>query len=348
MPFHMGHKYLLDTAQANCDHLTIVVCSLPTEPIPGRFRFNWVSAAYPDATVVHLSDPAMPQEPADHPDFWNIWKKTLLNYSPASACNFVPLSSRMCEAGRKCCTVVHAKPYDTFFSSEDYGIRLSEELGCHHFGLDTARIAVPISGTAIRKDPFGNWEYLTGPAKQFFNKTVLVTGPESCGKTTMSELLAKHYETVWAPEFAREYLAPIGFNFKHADLDNIADGQQLWMGEAKKFAEKVYFTDTCAVETHIYAQHYLGSSTQNIRAWLESQSWEIDLALLLTPEVKWVQDGLRNEEANRDKLFKQFEDLLIDYQIPYKVISSDDYAERFKACVGYVDDLLKGNSCVQS
>ena len=35
---------------------------------------------------------------------------------------------------------------------------------------------------------------------------VVLFGPESSGKTTLSKHLARHYNTVWTPEFAREYL----------------------------------------------------------------------------------------------------------------------------------------------
>jgi HTH-type transcriptional regulator, transcriptional repressor of NAD biosynthesis genes len=322
MPFHLGHKHLLDTARDNCDHLTIVVCSLPTEPIPGKDRFDWLCRAYPDSNVkvVHLARPDMPQEPADHINFWQIWREALLKYSKV--------------------------PYDVLFSSEAYGHRLAEELSCRHCLVDQERTTVPTSGTAIRKDYLGNWEYLSNPAKDFFNKVVLVTGPESCGKTTMSENLAKHFDTTWAPEFAREYLETIGFDFTLDDLSNIANSQGQLIAQAKMLAEKVCFTDTCAVETHIYAQHYLERSTEVIRDWLQYQSTQVDLALLLTPEVKWVQDGLRNESANRNKLFRQFEGLLIEYKIPYKVVSSDSYSNRFKASVGFVNELLKGKACV--
>ena len=35
---------------------------------------------------------------------------------------------------------------------------------------------------------------------------VVLFGPESTGKTTISKQLARHYNTVWTPEFARQYL----------------------------------------------------------------------------------------------------------------------------------------------
>tara|TARA_B110000114_G_scaffold38957_1_gene40731 strand:- start:580 stop:774 length:195 start_codon:yes stop_codon:yes gene_type:complete len=39
---------------------------------------------------------------------------------------------------------------------------------------------------------------------------VVLFGPESTGKTTLSKQLARHYNTVWTPEYAREYLQKNG------------------------------------------------------------------------------------------------------------------------------------------
>ena len=35
---------------------------------------------------------------------------------------------------------------------------------------------------------------------------VVLYGPESSGKTTLAKALAKHYQTQWVEEYAREYL----------------------------------------------------------------------------------------------------------------------------------------------
>ncbi|MGB5321759.1 AAA family ATPase, partial [Lutimonas sp.] len=57
---------------------------------------------------------------------------------------------------------------------------------------------------------------------------IVLFGPESTGKTTMSELLAKHYNTVWVAEYAREYLQDKWNNERKtcedADLIPIAKG----------------------------------------------------------------------------------------------------------------------------
>ena len=74
MPPHAGHVFLCRTAAQLCDRLTVLVCSLPGDPIPGEKRFEWMRELLPGVTVVHHDRP-VPQEPQDHPDFWDIWRK---------------------------------------------------------------------------------------------------------------------------------------------------------------------------------------------------------------------------------------------------------------------------------
>ena len=56
-------------------------------------------------------------------------------------------------------------------------------------------------------------------------KKIVILGPESTGKSTLCEQLAQHYETMWCPEFAREYLLTNGTNYEYEDLLTIARGQ---------------------------------------------------------------------------------------------------------------------------
>jgi len=56
-------------------------------------------------------------------------------------------------------------------------------------------------------------------------KKIIVIGPESTGKSTLSCYLANHYKTPWCPEFAREYLLENGTAYTIDDLITIAKGQ---------------------------------------------------------------------------------------------------------------------------
>ncbi len=56
-------------------------------------------------------------------------------------------------------------------------------------------------------------------------KKIVIIGPESTGKSTLCTLLAKHYNTVWCAEYAREYLTEFGAEYTYEDLLTIAKGQ---------------------------------------------------------------------------------------------------------------------------
>ena len=56
-------------------------------------------------------------------------------------------------------------------------------------------------------------------------KKIVAIGPESTGKSTLCELLARHFRTAWVPEFAREYLLKLGRPYTYEDLTTIAKGQ---------------------------------------------------------------------------------------------------------------------------
>src|SRR5436190_21605570 len=56
-------------------------------------------------------------------------------------------------------------------------------------------------------------------------KKIVITGPESTGKTSLCQQLAEHFHTEWCPEYAREYLLKHGMNYSYDDLLTIAKGQ---------------------------------------------------------------------------------------------------------------------------
>ena len=56
-------------------------------------------------------------------------------------------------------------------------------------------------------------------------KKIVIIGPESTGKSTLCEQLATQYNSLWCPEYAREYLLKFGTNYSYGDLLTIARGQ---------------------------------------------------------------------------------------------------------------------------
>lgn len=141
MPPHLGHKYLVDFALERVDELTVLVCSLPTEPIPGALRYEWMREMFPTARVLHV-DEVVPQEPSEHRDFWSIWHDLI--------------------RGR-----ISVGP-DYVFASEEYGYPLAKILGATFVPVDVERRAVPISATMIREDWRRHADFLPEVVRRWF------------------------------------------------------------------------------------------------------------------------------------------------------------------------------------
>ena len=77
---------------------------------------------------------------------------------------------------------------------------------------------------------------------------VAITGPESSGKTTLSEQLANHFNVEWVPEFARTYLIETGGAYTQEDLDFIAKGQFEEMEKVQDRELVFYDTDLTVIK----------------------------------------------------------------------------------------------------
>ena len=82
MPLHEGHLLLCDVASEMVDILTVLLCTRDCEPIDGIMRLNWLQESVRlNVRVVHLHRD-IPQEPGEHPDFWDIWRDAIKELHP--------------------------------------------------------------------------------------------------------------------------------------------------------------------------------------------------------------------------------------------------------------------------
>jgi len=171
---------------------------------------------------------------------------------------------------------------------------------------------------------------------------VVLFGPESTGKSTLSELLARHYNTVWVPEYAREYLQDKWNNLRKTceqkDLIPIAIGQMGLENELAKKADRILICDTDLLETKVYSEEYYGGFVDPDldRAATESQ---YDLYLLSYIDTPWEADDLRDRPTQREEMFRAFERALENNQRPY-VILKGRVKERMNTAVQAIDKIL--------
>ncbi len=182
-------------------------------------------------------------------------------------------------------------------------------------------------------------------------KKIILFGPESTGKTTMSLELAKHFRTIASPEFARHFVDIKKANteaeslediIEWKDVEAIAIGQIHQENLLEEFANKILFCDTNLVTTHIYSKLYFGKSLEWMDSAVEKQAY--DFYILLTVDVPWVADFQRDESLNRTELFNTFKAELDKRNANYKTISGDNYKDRLRQAIEIVEDFLKNDS----
>ena len=179
---------------------------------------------------------------------------------------------------------------------------------------------------------------------------VVLFGPESTGKTTLSSHLARHYNTVWVPEYAREYLQDKWNNFRktceNSDLVPIAIGQMKLENNLVKKADKVLICDTDLLETKVYSEEYYGGFVDPDldKAAIKNT---YDLYLLTYIDTPWEADDLRDRPEQRKEMFDAFENALKKYDRPY-IILKGDKKTRLKIATEAIDKLLESRSDLDS
>ncbi|MBT8253923.1 MAG: ATP-binding protein [Bacteroidia bacterium] len=172
---------------------------------------------------------------------------------------------------------------------------------------------------------------------------VVIFGPESTGKTTLSEQLARHYNTVWVPEYARQYLQDKWNNERKTcepkDLLPIAVGQMELENKLAKKTDSVLICDTDLLETKVYSEaYYLGTCDPLLEKFALSNKY--DLYFLTYIDIPWVADDLRDKPGERMRMFKAFEEALIKNNRPFVRLEGTKH-QRLDMAVHHIDELLK-------
>lgn len=273
-PPHRGHKFLIDTACEQVDHLTVIVCDHPSQTISGAQRAEWLREIHPDVCVVVTPD--------DLPDEPEPWAKRTIQ--------------------------ILGGPPDLVFTSEAYGDNYAAAMGCRHVLVDGARNSVPICATKIRNSPLENLDFLEPCVRAHFIPRVVVIGVESTGKTTLAEELAVALETEWVPEYGREYSLTQQGEWTTKDFVTIASEQQQRENETARRANRVLICDTNAFATTVWHRRYLGKYSPDVDAI--GRADRVDLYLFTVPDFPFVQDGTRDGEFIRDEMNQWFEERL--------------------------------------
>jgi NadR type nicotinamide-nucleotide adenylyltransferase len=162
----------------------------------------------------------------------------------------------------------------------------------------------------------------TNSGKEDIRK-VVITGSESTGKTTLAQQLADFYNTIWIPEYAREYVETLKRPYVYDDLMKIASTQIKKLEEIKKKPNQFIFFDTDLIIIKVWFQEVF----QNCPVWLlrAIKQRKIDLFLLCNTDIPWIYDPAReNKGESRERLFKIYKEELIFFGFSYRIISGQN------------------------
>ena len=178
---------------------------------------------------------------------------------------------------------------------------------------------------------------------------IVLFGPESTGKTTLSQQLARHYHSVWVPEYARDYLQNKWNNERKTcepkDLLPIAIGQMALENNLAQKTDSVLICDTDLLETKVYSEaYYSGICDPTLEKYALKNIY--DLYFLTYIDTPWEADDLRDKPEEREAMFKAFESALIKHKKPY-VLLKGDKKTRLELAIKHIDLLLaKHNNAV--
>jgi nicotinamide riboside kinase len=167
-------------------------------------------------------------------------------------------------------------------------------------------------------------------------RILCLTGPESTGKTTLAEALAAHFGAPLVPEMARGYLAGKS-GYGAEDVLEIARLQVAEEARVLSKADGLVICDTDLLVIRVWWEEKFGELPDALSAGLASLTGRG--YLLLSPDLEWQTDPLRENPEDRDRLFLRYEALLTEAAHPHEVVAGTGDA-RFSAALWAVSKLL--------
>ncbi|MBQ1858442.1 MAG: ATP-binding protein [Paludibacteraceae bacterium] len=148
-----------------------------------------------------------------------------------------------------------------------------------------------------------------------------IIGPESTGKSSLAQYLAKRYKGTYVPEYARTYVEQKGTT--EVTWDELCDIARYQIKELERLSGEAgpTFFDTELIVTKVWFDYAFG----HVPEWLNENihRYPMDVYLLTYPDVPWIPDPARSNGSDeiRMELFHRYEAEIQSLDIPYYIIT---------------------------
>jgi NadR type nicotinamide-nucleotide adenylyltransferase len=281
------------------DEVIVVIYNAPeTTCIPLNIRANWLRRLFPQIKVIEAWDG--PTEVGDAPEIKRTHEDYIINK-------------------------LKIWGITNFYSSEFYGEHMSIALGAVNRLVDPLRQIIPISGMKIRENPFAYRNYIHPLVYRDLIANIVFLGAPSTGKTSITKRMAQEYDTIWMPEFGREYWEKnqIKRRLSLEQLVEIAEGHLEREENLFYQANQYLFTDTNAITTFMFSQYYHQAVLPKLVELANLASSRYDLVFLCDTDIPYDDTWDRSGDVNRKTFQKQIVGDLLVRRIPFFVLSGD-------------------------
>ncbi|MFX3631700.1 MAG: AAA family ATPase [Candidatus Pristimantibacillus sp.] len=291
-PLHKGHQLMFETALQEVDELIVVIYDTDVLTIPLHIRAKWIRKLYPSIRVI---------EAWDGPD----------GYSNDRAHEI--------REEQYIIGLLQGEQVTHFYSSEFYGEHMSIALGAVDRRVDDDRIIVPISATMIRSNPYEHRQYISDIVYRDLITKVVFVGAMSTGKSTLTEALARRYQTAYASEYGRDYWSEhqVDRRIGLEAFDEIAVGHIEREEQALLEANKYLFVDTNAITTYMFAKDYHNAAPELLTRLALENATRYDLFFLCEDDIPYDDTWDRSGDQKRQVFHKQIIADLKERRIPY-------------------------------
>lgn len=298
-PFHRGHQLVIDTALAEMDEVIVIIYDAPeVTTVPLSVRAAWIRQLYPSVRVIEAWDG--PTMVGYTPEIQRIHEQYVIN-------------------------TLNIAQVTHFYSSELYGDHMSKALGAVNRQVNSERTRIPISATMIREHPYQHRDMLDPIVYRDLITNVVFVGAPSTGKSTIAQHMADAYQTVWMPEYGREYWEThqIERRLSPEQLVEIAEGH-LQREDALRYAANTYlFSDTNAITTYMFGLSYHGHVDARLAEYARQAQTRYDLIFLCDTDIPYDDTWDRSGDVQRQIFQKQIIADLHLRKLPYFTLRGD-------------------------
>ena len=161
---------------------------------------------------------------------------------------------------------------------------------------------------------------------------IIVTGPESSGKSTLAKVLSKYFKIPSSKEYAREYLNNKN-TYVFSDLRKISIKQHSYYNDKIKEGGNYLVSDTCLIDIEVWSEIKYKKVDKKI---LELSKKEVyDIYILCSPDIPWYRDKLRENPENRDLIFEHFKKKISSRKLNYHIVKGS-LTERLMSCLDII------------